>query len=134
MSKGAISVLREESLEPGGQQGRQSHQSSKAELWQLMPSKISMAWSITLVCGAQLSQQWSGACLSYTLESFILCPSGSLDKCLGTLMTSGEFPQEPICEWSHSANTAVLVMCIDILGVFLLNQGVMVDWQLSWVT
>ena len=43
-----------------------------------------MAWSIILVCGAKLSQQWSGACFSYTLESGELHPSGSLDKCFGT--------------------------------------------------
>ena len=35
------------------------------------------------MCGAQLSQQGSGACLSYTLEGGTLHPSGSLDKCLG---------------------------------------------------
>ena len=33
-----------------------------------MPREIRVAWSSTLGCGARLSQQWSGACLSYTLK------------------------------------------------------------------
>ena len=36
---------------------------------------------------------------------------------LASLMPSGEFPQEPIYGWSHSAVTAVLITCADILGV-----------------
>ena len=37
-----------------------------------------------MVCGARLSQRWSGACLSYTLEGGGLHPSESLDKYLGS--------------------------------------------------
>ena len=70
-------------LEPGGQQGRRSPQSSRAEPLAVMPSEISVVWSSALVCGARLSQQWSGACLSYTRESGAFHPSGSRDKCLG---------------------------------------------------
>ena len=33
-----------------------------------MRREISVAWGSTLVCGAQLSQQWPGACLSCNLE------------------------------------------------------------------
>ena len=69
-----------------------------------------------MVCGAQLSQQWSGACLSYTLDSGVLHPSGSLDKYLGTPDGKWGFPQEPIYGWSRSADTAVLIMCADVLG------------------
>ena len=60
-------------------------------------------WSSTLVCGAQLSQQGSGACLSYTLEGGTLHPSGSLDKCLGT----------PDDKWalSQKAYLWVLLLC-----------------------
>ena len=47
--------------------------------------EISMAWSSTLVCGAQLSQQWSGNCLSYTLKVVYSTLLGLFDKCLDTL-------------------------------------------------
>ena len=76
-------------------------------------------WSSTLVCGAQLSQQCSEACFSYALEGGALHHYGSLDKCLGTLMASGEFSQEPICGWSCSADMAILVMCTNIVGASL---------------
>ena len=52
-------------------------------LWRLMPREISVVWSSTLVCGAWLSQRWSGTCLSYTLESVIPTLLGLFDKCLG---------------------------------------------------
>ena len=50
-----------------------------------------------------LSQQWSGICLGYTLESGVLHPSGSLDKCLGT----------PDDKWalSQKAYLWVLLLC-----------------------
>ena len=72
------------SPEPGGEQGRRSPRSSRAEpLWS-MPRETSVVWSSTLVCGAQLSQQWSGACLSYTLKVAYSSLLGLFDKCLGT--------------------------------------------------
>ena len=46
-------------------------------LWQSMPREISMAWSSTLVCGAWVSQQWSGKLPQLYLESDVVCPSGS---------------------------------------------------------
>ena len=68
-------------------------------LQQLMPREISMAWSSTLVCGVQLSQQWSGACLRYTLKEVYSTFLGFLISVLEPLMASEEFSQEPICEW-----------------------------------
>ena len=53
-------------------------------LQQPMLREISMAWSSTLVCGAQLSQQWSGTCLSCTLKVVSSTLLGLFDKCLGT--------------------------------------------------
>ena len=43
-----------------------------------------MAWSSTLMCGAQLSQQWPEDCFSYTIESGKLHPFEFFDKGLGT--------------------------------------------------
>ena len=71
------------------------------------------------MCGARLSQQWSGACLSCTLGSGGLHPPGSLDECLGSTDGECEFAQGPVCGWSRSADAAVLVMCAVILGVSL---------------
>ena len=75
-----------------------------------MPREISVAWGSTLVCGARLSQQWSGACLSYTLR--VVCSTP-----LAPLMASVDFPQEPVYGQSRSADMAVLVMCADVLSV-----------------
>ena len=47
----------DEVLSPAGQ-----------SLWQQMTREIGVAWSSTLVRGVQLSQQWDGACLIYTLK------------------------------------------------------------------
>ena len=80
-----------------------------------------MAWSSTLVSGAWRFQQWSGAYISYTLKvvhstllglfhkrlgipnangEFSQEPmSGTWLFCLTPLLTSVEFPQEPICGW-----------------------------------
>ena len=100
-------------LEPGGQQSRHSPQSSRAELPvadvkgdQCGVEQHSGVWS-----------SWCGTCLSYTHESNVLFPSGSLDKCLGTPDGEWDFPQDPVYGWSCSSDTAVLVTCADILGV-----------------
>ena len=53
-------------------------------LRQLMPREIRVAWSSTLVCGARLSQQWSGTCLSCTLKVGYYTLLGLSDKCLVT--------------------------------------------------
>ena len=61
-----------------------------------MPRETSVAQSSTLVCGARLSQQWSGACLSYTwtvVDSTLL---GLLISVLAPVVPSGEFAQEPM--------------------------------------
>ena len=42
---------------------------------QQMPREISVVWSSALVCGARLSQQWSGSCPSCTHESAALHPT-----------------------------------------------------------
>ena len=47
-------------------------------------SREKVAWSSTLVCGAQLPRRSSEVYFSYTIEGGALHPSGSLDKCLGT--------------------------------------------------
>ena len=84
----------------------------------LMPRKISVSWSRTLVCDAQVSQQWSEACLSYTLESGVLYPLGYLISVMSPQTVSGEFPQEPISGWSHSSDRAAPITCAHIVGVF----------------
>lgn len=70
-------------------------------LWQPMPREISMAWSSTLVCRAQLSQQWSGACLRYTLKVVhsTLLVFFFLLSVLEPSMASEEFSQEPTYGW-----------------------------------
>ena len=108
---------KEGSLEPRGQQDRWSPQSRRAEppaadargdqhgveqhsgVWSLVVSAV--VWSLPQLY----------------LEGGIPHPSGSLTKCLGTPMASGEFSQEPVYGWSCSANMAVLLRCADILGV-----------------
>ena len=76
-----------------------------------------MTWSSTLVYGARRSQQWSGARLSYTLKVVHSTLLGLLISVLASLIASGEFAQEPIYGWSHSADMAVLITCADVLGV-----------------
>ena len=78
-------------------------------LQQPMLREINVAWSSLLGCGAQLSQQWPGNCLSDTLLGFLI-------SVLAPLIPRGEFPQEFIYRWSCSADAAVLVTCADILG------------------
>ena len=75
-----------------------------------------MAQSSTLVCGAQLSPQWSETCLCYTWKVVYSILLGPFDICLDTLMSSGEFAQELIYGQSHFADRAVLITWADILG------------------
>ena len=79
-----------------------------------MPRKMSVVWSSTLGCGARGSQQWSGACLSYTLRVFWVFSI----SILAPLMVSVEFSHHraylwvvPLCRHGYSD------MCADILGV-----------------
>ena len=64
--------------------GQMKSLDSGQSLWWLMRRNISMAWNSTLVCGARLSQQWSGACFSYTLTVVYPTLLSLSDKCLGT--------------------------------------------------
>ena len=84
-----------------------------------MPREIGMVRSSPLGCGARPSQQWPGACLSYALRGVDSTLLGLLTSVLAPPMESGEFPQEPICGWSRSVVTAVLIPCANILGVSL---------------
>ena len=62
----------------------------------LMPKEISVAWRSTLVCGAGLSQQWSGAYLSYIFRVEYSTLLGLFDKCLDTSDAKyGIFPRSP---------------------------------------
>ena len=83
----------------------------------LMQREISVAWSITLVCGARPSQQWSGACLSYTLTVVDSTLLDLFNKCLGPPASKWGICQEPIYGWSCSADESVLTTCADISGV-----------------
>ena len=54
-------------------------------LWWVVMREITVAWSsVVLGCGARLSQQWSGACLSYTWKVVHSPHLGLFNKCLGT--------------------------------------------------
>lgn len=85
-------------------------------LWQLMPGEIRVLHS-TLVCEAQLCQQWSGNCLSYTLKMVYSTLLGLFDKCLGTPNGKCGISQGaylwvvPLCRSGSSITSA------DILGV-----------------
>ena len=68
--------------ETGGKQATSSVQQGRVSGGQ-MQREISAAWSSPLVCGAWLSQQWSGACLSYILKVVYSTLLGLFDKCLG---------------------------------------------------
>ena len=69
------------------------------------------------MCGARLSQQWSGACLSYTLRLVDSHLLGLLISVLAPQIPIGEFAQDPIYGWSRFADMAVLIICADILVV-----------------
>ena len=53
-------------------------------LRQPMPREISMVWSSTLMCGARLSQQWSGPAPVIPLRVLYSTLLGLFDKCLGS--------------------------------------------------
>ena len=69
--------------EPGGQQGRQSPPSSRAEPL-VADAALSVVWNSTPVCGVRLTQQWSETCLSYALKVVFSTLLGLFGKCLGT--------------------------------------------------
>ena len=89
-------------------------------LHQLMPREVSVAWSSPLVCGARLSQQWSGACLSYTLKVVDSIPLTHLIMCLGTPDDKwGIFPGTclcvvPLCTHGCSHHVCRYLRCVSL--------------------
>ena len=69
-----------------------------------MPREIRGAWGSTLVCGARLSQQWSGARLSYALKVVYSTLLGLSDKCLDT--------PDARCGISPGAYLWVVLLCM----------------------
>ena len=90
-------------------------------LHQLMPREVSVAWSSPLVCGARLSQQWSGACLNDTLTVVHSTLLGLLISILAPRMASGEFAQELqvvlLCRHVCSGHVCRYVRCVSLPGV-----------------
>ena len=109
---------KEGSQGPGGQQGRQSPQSSSAE--------PPVAHAKEDECGVeQYSGVWRSGVSAVVwslpqlyLESGGLHPSGSFQKnILVPLMPTVEFAQKHIYGWSRSADTATLTTWADVLDV-----------------
>ena len=73
-------------------------------------------WSSTLVCGARLSQQWSGACLSYALEVVYATHLGLFDV-LAPLMASGNLPRSLSMGGPTLQTGLFWSPCVGILGV-----------------
>ena len=133
--------------EPGGQQDRQNPQFSQAELpaadakgdhHGLEP--LSGVWnSAVSAVGWNLPQLY--------LESGVLHPSGSLDRCLGTPETKwGISPGaclwvDPLSRPGCSDHVCRYLRCVSLPDVSdvtwvvsLLNQSAVADWQSSWLT
>ena len=89
-------------------------------LRQLMPST---AWSSMLLCRAQLSQQWSGACLNYILKVVYSTLLGLLISVLAPLMISGEFPPGVylwvvlVCRHGCSGHMCRYLRCVSLPNV-----------------
>ena len=102
----------DEVLSPAGQSTQQP-----------MAREISMTWSSTLVYGAQLFQQWSGACLSYTLKVLYSTLLGLFGKCLGTPEAKwGIFPGAclwvvPLCRHGCSDHMCRYLRCVSLPDV-----------------
>ena len=92
-----------------------------------MPREMSVAWSSTLVHGAQQSQQWSGACLSYTLRVVCSTLLGLFDKCLGTPDTKwGLCPGVylwvvPLCRHGCSDHVCRYLRCVSLPDMSILT-------------
>ena len=101
MGKGIGSVYQGRISGARWQQGRRNPQSSRTEfpVTDAKGDQHGVGQHLD-VCVAQLSQQWSGACLSYTLKVVHSTLLGLLISVLAPLMASGEFPQELVCGWS----------------------------------
>ena len=90
---------------------------------QQMPREISVVWSSALVCGARLSQQWSGACLSYTLKVLYSTLLGLFGKCLGILdakwgISPGAYLWVvPLCSHGCSDHMCRYLRCVSLPDV-----------------
>ena len=114
--KGVVSVLQGRISRARWVAGQTSPSPAGQGLWWPMPRKIRAVRKSTLVWSSAVSAVvWSLPELY--LESGALHPLGLLISDLAPLVASGEFPQEPVCGWSHSADTAVLITCVGILPV-----------------
>ena len=93
--------------------------SQSKHIWQGDSRKMSAhkVWRRSLLCGARLSQQWPGICLSYTLKVVHSTLLGLLINVLAPLLASVELPQAPIYGWSHSADMHILITCANVSGV-----------------
>ena len=89
-----------------------------------------MAWSSALGWGAQLSQQWSAACLSYTLRVMSSTLRGLLVNVSAPLVPSGESPQEPV--WGGPARRHGCSVTRADARVCLLARRVQCDWVVSF--
>ena len=102
----------DEVLSPAGQSTQQP-----------MAREISMTWSSTLVYGAQLFQQWSGACLSYTLKVLYSTLLGLFGKCLGILdakwgISPGAYLWVvPLCSHGCSDHMCRYLRCVSLPDV-----------------
>ena len=104
---------KEGSLEPGGQRGRQSPQSSRVEL----PGADAKGDRR----GVGKHLRWGLGCLSGGLEPVSVIPGkwwtppfwALLINALTTLLAGGAFPREPLCGWSRSADVAALTTWAD---------------------
>ncbi|KAF6125218.1 hypothetical protein HJG60_009739 [Phyllostomus discolor] len=95
-------------------------------LRQLMPREIGMVWSSTLGCGVQLSRQWFATYLRHTIESAVLHPPESLDKCLGSpdgkwrLSPGAHLWVVPLCRHGCPDHVCRYLRCVslpDVSGV-----------------
>ena len=99
-------------------QGRWSPQSTGQASGSWCQGRSAWHQSSTLVCGARLSQQWSGACLSYTSKVVYSTLLGLFDKCPGTPDAKwGICPGAYVYGWFRSADTTALTTCSDVLSV-----------------
>ena len=106
--QGNCQHLASKDLEPGGQQGRRSPQSSRAEPLAVMPSEISVVWSLPQLY----------------LESGVLHPSRSLEKCLGT--PYGKWEISPgaylwvvlLCRHGCSGHVCRYLRCVSLPDVY----------------
>ena len=121
MGKGVVSILPGRISRDRWQQGRRHPQPSRAGPPAAMPREISVAWSSTLVCGAQLSQQWAGTRLPYILKVVHSISLGPFDKCLGT--PDGKWGISPgaylwmASLWRHGFLTMCASRCVSLPGV-----------------